>query len=82
MLTEADRQYLIAATATNRKRMADHERDSWPVAERDDGPEHIGNMIADWMRLRGLSGQYDGWRARHGKPEIAEPALTHCGEGV
>ncbi|MCX7418001.1 MAG: hypothetical protein NT013_00485 [Planctomycetia bacterium] len=57
MIRATDREQLIAATAANRAQVCDIERDSWPVAERDDGPEHIApilDRLLDIYALRGL----------------------------
>ena len=51
------RAKLIAATDAARARMCDHERASWPAAERDDGPEHISAILGrllDIYAMRGL----------------------------
>lgn len=57
MISATDRELLIAATTAARQRMANHERDSWPTVERDDGPEHVRTILArllDIYALRGL----------------------------
>jgi len=54
MIRATDRELLIAVATAARQRLADHERDSWPTAERDEGPEHIAPILDRVLEMYGL----------------------------
>ena len=75
-MEQVNRDRLAGATGQARARISD-ERDSWPDAERDDGPVHISVVIGEWLRMRSLSEWYAEWQARQ---QQAEVVLSQCGE--
>lgn len=53
-LTYADHALLVAATEAAHHRMKKRDRDSWPPAERHDGPVQIGVIIRAVLARLGL----------------------------
>ncbi len=54
-LSPIDREKLHAATATAKERMLVRDRDSWPIAERNEGPEHIAPILDRVLEMHNLT---------------------------